>query len=86
MESQLPVAFRATAYWTRSRWLKRRVRRFRYDARFADWREEYDVHADAVLQGGRYPADRWCVQNGADNACPEEGVGPWVDYPWGMPL
>ncbi len=86
MDSQLPVAFRATAYRSRTRWLKRPFRDFRYDARFADGREEHDVNQGVVLQSGHYPADAHVVRKGAENACPEEGVGPWVDYPWGKPI
>ncbi|GAA4367032.1 hypothetical protein [Paeniglutamicibacter cryotolerans] len=86
MNPQLPIAFRATAYWGRSFYLKRRFRCFHYDARFADGTEEIHVHYDTVLQGGRYPADAHVVRKGAESACPEVGTGPWVDYPWGKPL
>lgn len=86
METPLPVAVRATASWKQRRWLKTRYRSIRYDVRFADGREEYGVHLDAVLQGARYPADYWSTVKGADRACPKEGAGPWVDYPYGRPL
>lgn len=89
VRSELPIAIRATASWARSRWLRRSERTFRYDARFADGREErgLDRHAvDRLLQGARYPADTDTVLRGAESACPDDGIGPWVDYPWGRPL
>ena len=86
MSSQMPIAIRATAHWKTRRWLKSRYLSTRYDARFADGREEYDVNLDAVLQGSRYPADYRSTKNGADHACPEEGTGAWVDYPYGRLL
>ncbi len=52
-----------------------------YDVRFADGTVRHEVNLDAVLQGGRYPADYWSTQHGADRA-----VGMWVDYPYGRPL
>lgn len=82
----MPTAIRATAYWKTRRWLRSRHLSIRYDARFADGREEYDVDLDAVLQGSRYPADYRSTKNGARAACPEEGTGAWVDYPYGQPL
>jgi hypothetical protein len=53
-----------------------------YDVRFADGREEHGVDLNAVLQGARFPADYWSTLDGANHACPEEGTGPWVDYPY----
>jgi hypothetical protein len=47
----------------------------RYDARFADGREEHGVDLNAVLQGSRFPADCWSTKNGARDACPDEGTG-----------
>ena len=85
--AELPVAVRASASWERRRrWPRTRYRSIQYDARFADGREERDVKIDAVLQGWRYPADAWCARNGAKQECPEEGIGPWVDYPYGQPI
>lgn len=86
MSSQMPVAIRAAASWKRRRWLKSRYRSIRYDARFADGREEQGVDLNAVLQGARFPADYWSTRNGVDLACPEEGTGLWVDYPYGRPV
>ena len=86
MSSQMPIAIRATTHWKTRRWLTSRYLSTRYDARFADGREEYDVNLDALLQGSRYPADDWSTKNGRDHACPEEGTGAWVDYPYGRPL
>ncbi|SCB92726.1 hypothetical protein GA0061083_1590 [Pseudarthrobacter enclensis] len=86
MSSEIPVAIRASASWRRRRWLKSRYRSISYDARFADWREEYGVNLDSVLQGARFPADYWATRQGARSACPEEGTGLWVDYPYGRPL
>ncbi len=85
MSSDMPVAIRATASWER-RWLRTRYRSIRYDVRFADGREEQSVDVNAVLQGARYPADYWSTLNGAELACPEDGTGQWVDYPYGRPL
>ncbi|WP_411734643.1 hypothetical protein [Paeniglutamicibacter sp.] len=85
--AELPIAVRASASWKRRRhWPKTRYRSVQHDARFADGREEQGVRIDAVLQGWRYPADPWCVRDGAEKECPEEGIGPWVDYPYGRPL
>ncbi|WP_165788331.1 hypothetical protein [Arthrobacter glacialis] len=85
--AELPVAVRASASWKRrAQWPKTRYRSIQYDARFADGREEQGVKIDEVLQGWRYPADAWCVRGGAEKECPEEGAGPWVDYPYGRPL
>lgn len=86
MSSQMPVAIRATASWKIRRRLKSRYRSIRYDARFADGREEHGVDLNGVLQGARFPADYWSTVNGADHACPEEGSGAGVDYPYGRPL
>lgn len=84
---ELPVAVRASSSWKqRPRWPRRRYRSFNWDVRFADGREEADVNIDKVLQGARFPADYWCVRKGAEGECPEEGIGPWVDYPYGRPL
>ena len=86
MSSQMPIAIRATAYWKTRSWLKSLYLSIRYDARFADGREEHGVDLDAVLQGARFPADYWSTKYGARDACPEEGAGAWVDYPYGRPL
>lgn len=86
MTSEMPVAVRATATWKTRRWLKSRYRSIQYDARFADGREEYGVDLSAALQGARFPADYWSTVKGAGQACPEEGTGAWVDYPFGRPL
>jgi hypothetical protein len=87
MTAQLtPVAVRATATWKTRRWLKSRYRSIRYDVRFADGREEHGVDLNAVLQGARFPADYRSTRDGAAHVCPEEGTGPWVDYPYGRPL
>lgn len=69
----MPIAIRATAYWKTRRWLRSRYLSIRYDARFADGREEHDVNLDAVLQGSRYPADYWSTKNGAKG--PNAGPG-----------
>lgn len=86
MTSEMPTAIRATATWKTRRWLRSRYRSIHYDARFADGREEYGVDLNAVLQGARFPADYRSTRDGADRACPEEGAGAWVDYPFGWPL
>lgn len=86
MISEMPVAIRATRTWKTRRWLKTRYRSIQYDARFADGREEHDVNLDAILQGARFPADYRSTLEGARRACPEEGAGLWVDYPYGRPL
>lgn len=51
----MPVAIRAVASWERRRWLKSRYRSMRYDARFADGREEYGVDLNAGSQGSAFP-------------------------------
>lgn len=77
----MPIAIRATASWRRRRWLKSRYRIIEHDARFADGHEEHAVDLNATLQGARFPADYWSARKGADEACPKEGAGTWVDYP-----
>ncbi|SLK00884.1 hypothetical protein SAMN06272721_103188 [Arthrobacter sp. P2b] len=59
MSSQMPVAIRAAVSWKRRRSLKSRYRSIRYDACFADGREEHGVELNAILQGARFPADYW---------------------------
>ncbi|MFL4473996.1 hypothetical protein ACIPVK_08360 [Paeniglutamicibacter sp. MACA_103] len=86
MSAEIPVAVRATSVWATSRWLRRPYRHFRFDVRFADGREEPVESLDAVLQGSRYPADASSTRKGAEQACPKEGIGEWVDYPYGQPL
>lgn len=85
----MPVAVRATALWAQRRWSKRSYRFFHYDLRFADGTELHDLNGtefDRLLQGHRFPADMHSTRNGAQTACPEEGAGQWVGYPYGMPL
>lgn len=70
-------------------WSKRRYRFFRYDLRFADGAQVHDLDGtdfDRRLQGVRYPADLNSTRIGAQGTCPDEGVGQWVDYPYGRPL
>ncbi|MEX5258131.1 hypothetical protein [Kocuria arenosa] len=86
MNSSLPIAVGTTALWRKRRWWKSWYRIVRYDARFAHGHAELDVDLNAVLQGARFPADCWCTLNGAEDACPPAGIGPWVDYPYGRPL
>ncbi|HJX78374.1 hypothetical protein [Glutamicibacter sp.] len=86
---QLPIAVRATALQGTRRLSRRSFRYFRYALRYADGRELHEVGAiefDTLLQGHRYPADTKCVRDGARQHCPHTGDGPWVDYPYGMPL
>ena len=60
--AELPIAVCASVSWRRRRhWHRTRYRNIRYDARFADGREELDIEIDAVLHGWRYPADAWRV-------------------------
>jgi hypothetical protein len=82
----MPVAVRATSVWTKSRWLKTPRRYFGFEVRFADGREQRVESLDRALQGSRYPADAWSTRKGAETACPKEGRGEWVDYPYGRPL
>jgi hypothetical protein len=66
--------------------LKTRYRSIRYDALFSDGHEEHGVDLSSVLQGARFPADYWSAREGAIDACSTEGIGTWVDYPYGRPL
>jgi len=78
----IPIAFRATARPGTSRWLRRRVRTFRYDALWADGRVDRDV--DLVkLMYRRAPADYDVTKRAMHAECPEEGTGPWIAYPYG---
>ena len=86
MSEEMPVAVRATSAWTTSRWLKIPYRCYQFEVRFADGREEHVECLDKALRGSSYPADASCTRKGAEKASPEEGVGEWVDYPYGRPL
>lgn len=86
MTDELPIALRAHSSRTTVGWLRRSRHTYRYDARFAGGREVLGVSADAVLNGARYPADAQVVRRAAERECPDEGTGPWVDYPWGRAL
>ena len=81
----LPVAIRAKARH-RSSVIPGRRRFFTYDGRFADGRLAREVDVDAVLQGGRLPADAWAMREAAERACPDVGQGDWVEYPTGRPV
>lgn len=81
----LPLAIRATAEVELSLFNRKR-RKLRYDARFADGHVVRDVNVDDVLQGRRFPADAWTTRKAAEAACPEDGLGDWVEYATGRRL
>jgi hypothetical protein len=74
-----PVAVRATAFIGESTWLRRPVRRVRYDACWADGRVEFDVSLTVMYRG---PADFEPFRDSVHANCPEIGTGRWVnDFP-----
>lgn len=80
-----PVEFRATAAIERSRWLRRPVRRVRFDARWNDGHVEHDVDLVALMYR-RAPADHQVTRQAMLEHCPEVGTGRWVQWPYGSVL
>ncbi|CAN7236253.1 hypothetical protein LJR078_000979 [Arthrobacter sp. LjRoot78] len=73
-----PVAVRATAVISPSRWLHRPVRLVTYDAYWADGRVEFDVSLSKMMYRG-FPADFSAIDESVHAHCPEVGTGPWVN-------
>lgn len=82
IDDELLVAIRAYA-GSRSSIFPGRRRFSTDDAGFADGRVARAVDADAVLQGGRLPADAWATKEAAEHARAELRQGDWVEYPMG---
>jgi hypothetical protein len=74
-----PIAFRATAYIRTSRWLRRQVRAFRFDALWTDGRVDRDINLAKVMYRSG-PADYDTTERAMHAACPDVGVGPWIEY------
>jgi hypothetical protein len=77
------VAVRATAFIGRSKWLRRPVRRVRYDAYWADGRVGFNVSLIGAMYRGS-PADFAPVRDAVHAHCPEVGTGSWVDERGGV--
>jgi hypothetical protein len=56
VDDQLPFAFRATAYYSTSRWFRRRVRAYRYDVPWKDGSVDHDINLVRVMHR-KAPAD-----------------------------
>ena len=73
-----PAIVRATAFIGVSRWLRRPVRRVRYDACRADGRVDFDVSLTDVMYRGWRP-DFAAIDNSVHAHCPRIGTGQWVN-------
>jgi hypothetical protein len=84
MSAERPDVFRAVACMEPSRWwwITRPRRILHYDAFWDDGRIEYDVDLVEYMYR-RAPADYSVVKKAIDDACPPEGTGAWVEYPYG---
>jgi hypothetical protein len=85
MSAERPDVFRAVARIEPSRWLRRPRRVLRYDAYWDGGRIEHDVSLTGYMYR-RAPADYSVVKKAIDEACPPEGTGAWVEYPYGNVL
>jgi hypothetical protein len=85
VDKLLPFAFRATAYFRTSRWLRRRVRAFRYDVIWPDGHIDCDIDLVEVMYR-RAPADYAVMKRAMHDESPEVGTGPWVWYSYGLPI
>ncbi|MEG9247818.1 hypothetical protein V6S67_06960 [Arthrobacter sp. Soc17.1.1.1] len=81
----VPRAFRATAYYRTSRWLRRRERAFRYDVLWSDGTVDHDIDLVKVMYR-RAPADFDVTKTGMMKHTPDVGTGPWIAYSYGMPV
>ncbi len=81
----VPRAFRATAYYRTSRWLRRRERVFRYDVLWSDGTVDHDIDLVKVMYQ-RAPADYEVTETGMMKHTPDVGTGPWIAYSYGMPV
>ncbi|MHA7217506.1 hypothetical protein ACX80L_01300 [Arthrobacter sp. MDT1-48-3] len=82
---QAPIAFRVTAYPRTTRWLRREVRGFRYDALWSDGRVDRDI---AMLSStyGLHTTDHDTTSKALDATCPVTGTGPWIEHGTGNPI
>jgi hypothetical protein len=82
---QAPIAFRVTAYPRTTRWLRREVRGFRYDALWSDGRIDHDI---AMLSStyGIHPTDFDTTSRALRATCPVTGTGPWIEDGTGKPI
>lgn len=85
VEEPVPFAFRATAYFRTSRWLRRRVRAFRYDVIWPDGHIDRDIDPVKVMYRTAV-ADFTVMERTMHDECPEVGTGPWVWYSYGLPI
>lgn len=72
-----PVAVRATAFLSDSRWRGRPNRRVSFDAWWPDGRVEVDVPLASTMR--QHPADFSALEEQLLANCPKVGVGPWLD-------
>ncbi|PPB50154.1 hypothetical protein C4K88_05680 [Arthrobacter pityocampae] len=80
-----PRAFRATAYYRRSRWRHRRERAFSYDVLRSDGTVDQDIDLVKVMYRGS-AADFAVTEAGMMEHTPETGTGPWIADSYGMPV
>ncbi|WP_043444965.1 hypothetical protein [Arthrobacter sp. L77] len=81
----VPCAFRATAYYRSSRWLRRRERAFRYDVLWKDGSVDRDINLVKVMYR-RAPADFQVTERAMMNHTPDVGSGSWILYAYGSPI
>ncbi len=84
-EDPIPWAFRATAYYRTSRWLRRRQRAFRYDVLWPDGSVDRDIDLVKVMYR-RAPADFEVTERAMMRHTPDVGTGPWILYAYGSPV
>ncbi|WP_043445341.1 hypothetical protein [Arthrobacter sp. L77] len=80
---QAPIAFRVTAYAYTTRWLRREVRGFRYDALWSDGRVDRDVLRSTY---GGHSTDYHTTSRALESTCPVAGTGPWIEHGSGKPI
>jgi hypothetical protein len=82
---QAPIAFRVSAYPRTTRWLRREVRGFRYDALWTDGRVDRDINLSEVMYMSG-PADYETTSRAMRSTCPIVGTGPWIEYGTGISI
>jgi hypothetical protein len=82
---QAPIAFRVTANPRTTRWLRREVRGFRYDALWSDGRIDRDIAMLRSTYGG-HPTDYDTTSRALRATCPVIGTGPWIEHGSGNPI
>jgi hypothetical protein len=82
---QAPIAFRVTAYPRTTRWLRRKVQGFRYDALWSDGRVDRDIIMISSTYG-LHSTDYHTTSRALDATCPATGTGPWIEHGTGKAI